>query len=102
MSGADHHPDAADVLERALGYRYHFALTALSAAGLAVVPVGEPPPWMEQPTYQAGSMVVPDVLWLCSDGEPRWYSAGLLPSDGARPLYILRLPASIGEGEGNG
>jgi hypothetical protein len=90
----DHHPDAETVLAEAnLASHIHDsaewgrsvvmhtneeavqrALDALSAAGLAVVRVGDVPPWMERATY--------------SDGEPvSLYDPGH-PS--GRPLYVIK------------
>ena len=66
-------------------------IDALAAAGLAVVRVGEPPPWMEQPH--------PDVLgpagtiapyWRTSDGAGA--AVNIYPSDARDddlPLYRL-------------
>ena len=46
---SEHHPDAATVLAHEGGMgtaTITYALSALTAAGFAVVKVGEPPPWM--------------------------------------------------------
>ena len=74
---SDHHPDAKAVLTTAaqnIAYEGHHVTTgdlldALSAAGLAVVKVGDVPPWMDPGN--------------CFDCGCAWH-------DNDRPLYVVR------------
>jgi hypothetical protein len=67
----DHHPDARSVIANSvtnMAYQGYHAnaddlLDALTAAGLAVVRVGDVPPWMEPAECDYAN----DTMWPCPD-----------------------------------
>jgi hypothetical protein len=89
---ADHHPDAAEAIDQWLvcGADPHTDLVTdlldyLSCAGLAVVKVGEAPPWMEQLRNSGG------LYGHLHSKESLWW---LFPfselANGCRPLYVVK------------
>ena len=77
--------DGAEIVLHTNALAAELALDALTAAGLAVVQVGEVPPWMREVAHRA--------LWSPDDDDSWWYGdheSGISKRQrGYQPLYII-------------